>query len=226
MARLARIVIPGFPHHVTQRGNRRQQVFFGDQDYRAYLALLSTFSGKANTEVWAYCLMPNHVHLILVPADEAGLHRALGEVHRRYTRRINAANDWKGYLWQGRFASFPMDQPYLAAAARYVELNPVRAGLVKRPEDWAWSSARAHLGGTDDGVARVAPLLEQIGDWRNFLDGGLEAKNREALRRSERTGRPLGSDDFIATLERLAERRLRKRKPGPKSALEEPSPPK
>ncbi len=218
MARLARIVIPGIPHHVTQRGNRRQTVFFDDQDYRAYLALLSKFADQAEAEIWAYCLMPNHVHLVVVPADEAGLRRAVAETHRRYTRRINAANDWKGYLWQGRFASFPMDEAYLVAAARNVELNPVRAGLVKRAENWAWSSARAHLKGEDDGIARVAPLLSRVGDWRSFLDGGLDKTGLEALRRNERTGRPLGSDAFIETLERLTGRALKRGKPGPKSA--------
>ncbi len=216
MARMARIVVPGIPHLVTQRGNRGQPVFFEDADYRAYLALLATFAEDAATAVWAYCLMPNHVHLILVPADEDGLRRAVAEAHRRYTRRINAAMGWTGYLWQGRFASFPMDEAYLAAAARYVELNPVRAGLAKGPRNWPWSSARAHFKGRDDGLAQVAPLLERFGDWRRFLAGGLDEDSRQALRRHERTGRPLGSDDFVETLEGRTGRTLTKRKPGRK----------
>ena len=220
MARLARIVVLGIPHHVTQRGNRRQPVFFEDADYRAYLALLSTFANDAATAVWAYCLMPNHVHLILVPADEDGLRRAVAEAHRRYTRRINAASGWTGYLWQGRFASFPMDEAHLAAAARYVELNPVRAGLVRWPRDWPWSSARAHLKVRDDGLAQVAPLLERVGNWRRFLAGGLGEDSRQALRRHERTGRPLGPEHFIETIKRLTGRRLTKRKPGRKPKLE------
>ena len=216
MARIARIVVPGIPHHVTQRGNRRQPVFFEDADYRVYLVLLSAFCEPAGTAVWAYCLMPNHVHLILVPADEAGLRGAVAEAHRRYTRRINGTKGWTGYLWQGRFASFPMDKAHLAAAARYVEQNPVRAGLVKRPRDWRWSRARAHLKGRDDGVVRVAPLLERVGDWRKFLRRGLDEDSRQTLRRHERTGRPLGSDDFVQTLERRTGRPLTKRKPGRK----------
>ena len=141
MARLARVVVPGLPHHVTQRGNRRQQTFFGDQDYQAYKDLAATFAAKAGVAVWAYCLMPNHVHLILVPETREGLHQALGETHRRYTRRINFREGWRGYLWQGRFASFPLDEAHLHAAGRYVELNPLRAGLVEKAEDWPWSSA-------------------------------------------------------------------------------------
>ena len=116
MARLARVVAPGLPHHVTQRGNRRQEVFFSDADCAAYKALLAEHCAAAGVAVWAYCLMPNHVHLILVPPDEDGLRAALGEAHRRYTRRVNFREGWRGYLWQGRFASFAMDERHLLAA--------------------------------------------------------------------------------------------------------------
>ena len=221
MARLARIVVPGHPHHVTQRGNRRLEVFFSDDDYRAYLDLLAQSCARAGTEVWAYCLMPDHVHLILVPGDEDGLRGALGEAHRRYTRRINFREGWRGHLWQERFHSFPMDEDYLIACARYVELNPARAGFVKHPEDWPWSSARAHLAGADDGLARVTPLLERIADWRAFLDGGLPEATLETLRGHARTGRPLGDEDFVGKLEALSGRQLRKRKPGRKPTLKD-----
>src|SRR5713226_7457724 len=131
MARLARVVAPGIPHHVTQRGNRRQQVFFGDDDYATYRALLVEGCRAAGVAVWAYCLMPNHVHLILTPSDTDGLRAALGEAHRRYTRHVNLREGWRGYLWQGRFASCPMDEAYLLACARYVELNPAGARLAR-----------------------------------------------------------------------------------------------
>jgi putative transposase len=127
MARLARVVMEGVAHHVTKRGNRRQPVFFGDDDYRAYRVLLAEGCAAAGVAVWGYCLMPNHVHLILVPSGAEGLRAALAEAHRRYTRRVNLREGWRGYLWQGRFASVAMDEPHLMAAARYVELNPVRA---------------------------------------------------------------------------------------------------
>jgi len=216
MTRLARVVAPGVPHHVTQRGNRRQATFFEDGDYAAYLDILGGRLAACSVALWAYCLMPNHVHLILVPKAADGLAAAVGEAHRRYSRRVNFREGWRGFLWQGRFASFPLEGAHLAAAARYVELNPVRAGLAARPEDWPWSSARAHLAGRDDGPLDASALLERLGDWRVLLAGGLDDGEREALRRHERTGRPLGSARFVARLERALGRPLAKRKPGPK----------
>jgi REP-associated tyrosine transposase len=150
VARLARAVVPSLAHHITQRGNRRQRTFFCPDDYLLYIALLAEWCGRCGVEVWAYCLMPNHVHLIAVPGSPDALRRAIGEAHRRYTADINRREGWRGHLWQGRFASYVMDDRYTLAAARYVELNPVRAGLVARAEDYLWSSARAHLLGRND----------------------------------------------------------------------------
>jgi putative transposase len=172
MARLARVVVAGVAHHVTQRGNRRQRVFFCDEDYEVYRTQLSQGCRAAGVRVLGYCLMPNHVHLILEPANEGGLRAALAEAHRGYSRRVNLREGWRGYLWQGRFASVAMDETHLLACARYVELNPVRAQLAARPQDWPWSSARAHLAGRDDGVVEVRPLLARVGDWSDFLDLG------------------------------------------------------
>ncbi len=121
MARLARLVIAGLPHHVTQRGNRRQQTFLGDGDYAAYLELMAAGCRERGVEIWAYCLMPSDVHLIAVPQSEDGLARAIGEAHGRYTRRINLRGKCRGYLWQGRFASFVTDEPHVLAAVRYRE---------------------------------------------------------------------------------------------------------
>ena len=216
MARLARVVAPGVPHHVTQRGNRRQATFFRPADYRLYRSLMAESCASAGVTIWAYCLMPNHVHLIAVPQTEAALGRAIGDAHRRYARAIHAREDWGGHLWQGRFASFPMDEPHLLAAARYVELNPVRARLRRRPEAHGWSSTKAHLAGRDDELVSVAPLLELVGDWAAFLADGLDDSQAAALRRHERTGRPLGDAGFVASVERRLGRSLAKRKPGPK----------
>ncbi len=206
------------PHHVTQRGNRRQPVFFSDADYQAYLGLLAEGCREAEVAVWAYCLMPNHVHLILVPSTPDGLRAALGETHRRYTRMVNFREDWRGYLWQGRFASFAMDEAYLLACARYVELNPVRAGLVAHPGDWRWSSAAAHFAGRGDALVEAAPLSERVGDWAEFLAGGLDPGLQASIQAGERTGRPLGSVGFVAGLEARLGRKLAKQKPGPKPA--------
>jgi len=217
MARLARLVIPGVPHHVTQRGNRRERTFFGDGDYRAYLDLLAESSAKAEVEVWAYCLMPNHVHVIMTPADPDGLRRAFAETHRRYTGRINARHQWTGHLWQGRFGSVAMDEPHLAAAVRYVTLNPVRARRPERAEDWPWSSVHAHLAGRDDRLVKVSPVLDRVGDFAAFLGEAFDEEiGHGPLRRAETTGRPLGDEAWIADLERLTGRVLTPRKRGPK----------
>ena len=214
MARLARFVQPGVPHHITQRGNRRQATFFSDHDYALYHDLVAEGCRSAGVACWAYCLMPNHVHLILVPEDEGGLRRALGEAHRRYTRAVNFREGWRGYLWQGRFASFPMDEAHLLACVRYVELNPVRARLVERPEDWRWSSAAAHLAGHGDGLFDAAPMLDRVTDWRALLDSGLDEAEHRAIQAHERIGRPLGASAWIERLERLSGRRLARRPAG------------
>jgi putative transposase len=133
--------------------------------------------------------MPNHVHLVLVPAHEDGLRAALAPAHRSYTSEVNQRQGWRGHLWQGRFASFPMEEAHLHACLRYVELNPVRAGLTERPEDWLWSSARTHLGLAADRLTDLAPVRERVDDWRAFLDAGLDETERDAIRFAERAGR-------------------------------------
>ena len=216
MARMARAVAPGMPHHVTQRGNRRQQTFFKDDDYRTYLDLMSTWCGKYRVEIWAYCLMPNHVHLIAVPKTKDGLNLAIGEAHRRYTRHINFREGWRGHLWQGRFGSFIMDDSYLLACAKYIELNPVRAGIVSAAEMWAWSSAQSHILGQDDPLVKARPLCDMIGmPWKQFLATDVTNPEIEIFRKYERTGRPLGEETFIRQIEDVLGRRLRPRKPGP-----------
>jgi REP-associated tyrosine transposase len=172
---------------------------------------------KYHVEAWAYYLMPNHVHLILVPETKDGLKLAVGEAHRRYTRRINFREGWRGHLWQGRFASFIMNERYLLACTKYVELNPVRAGLVKQPQDWPWSNARSHIRGGDDILVKTKPLLNLIEKpWEMFLKNDVAKQEIELFRKHERTGRPLGNDSFIQKLEMLLDRNLKLQKPGPK----------
>jgi putative transposase len=215
MARLARIVVPDLPHHVTQRGNRRQKIFFEDGDYALYRDLLAERAAKAGVAVWAYCLMPNHVHLILVPATEDGLALALGETHRRYTGFVNARMRVTGHLFQGRFGSVVLDEPHLVAAARYVALNPVRARLVRRAQDWPWSSVRAHLKGRGDGLVTLMPLLERTaGRFADLLDEGPTPQELAALRAAETIGRPLGSPAFLDRLEARLGRAVRPAKRG------------
>jgi putative transposase len=215
---MARVIAPGYPHHITQRGNRRQQTFFCDDDYHAYIDLTAEWCQRYGVEIWAWCLMPNHVHLIAVPSTESGLARAVGEAHRRYTLRINSREQWRGHLWQERFASCPMDESYLLAAIRYIEMNPVAAQLASHPADYPWSSAAAHLAGVDDPLVKVEPLLALVPDWAKFLQL-TSPEEVETLQRHERTGRPLGNDSFIGDLETALGRVLRPQKPGPKGSL-------
>jgi len=198
---MARVVIPRYPHHITQRGNRRQETFFCNNDYLLYIELMAEWCARCHVAIWAYCLMPNHVHYIAVPQSEDGLRRAIGEAHRRYTRHINFRENWRGHLWQGRFASYVMDEQYLLAAARYIELNPVRAKLTADPQKYPWSSADAHIKGCDDALVVVKPLLRIVDDWRKFLTGGISDEEYKTLRTHERTGRPLGNTKFILRLE-------------------------
>ncbi|MDO8296679.1 MAG: transposase [Caulobacter sp.] len=203
MGRKARIVAPGVPHHVTQRGNRRQATFLRAADYLSYLQLAGEAFAEAGVQVWCWCLMPNHVHLIATPPDEGALARAVGLTHLRYTRLINGRERWTGYLWQGRFASFPMDEDYLRQCVRYVGLNPVRAGLVERAVDWPWSSVRAHLGRGTDPLLTPGPVATLLGDGADgFFDVDLAEEAQRKLRRACRSGRPLGAADWVKALDR------------------------
>jgi putative transposase len=216
MARLAGVVIPGVPHHVTQRGNGRARTFFDDRDYALYRDLLAESCAAAGVAVWAWCLMPNHVHLILVPSDADGLRRALAPVHRRYAGIIHARRRRTGHFWQGRFGAVAMDEEHLVAALRYVSLNPVRARLVSRAQDWRWSSTRAHLSGKADGITSLAPVRDRIARFADLLDDEGDAEAIGRLRAAESVGRPLGHDRFLARIERLTARSLRPGKRGPK----------
>jgi putative transposase len=223
MARRQRIVAPGAPHHVVQRGARSQAVFFADHDYAAYLDRLVAQCRIAGCAIWGYCLMPNHVHLILVPDDPDGLRAALAPTHRAHSLRINRREGWHGHLWQERFHSFVMDEPHLLSAARYVERNPVRAGLVRAPEDWRWSSARAHLQGQSDAAVDVAPLLALVPDWQGYLAIEEPPGELEALRGHVTGGRPLGSESFVERLQARAGFTFQRRKPGPKAKAKAPA---
>jgi len=215
MPRIARIVIPHYPHHVTQRGNRRQKVFFSDEDYIFYKEKIAAALIQMQVELWAYCLMPNHVHLVVVPETVEGLCDLFSQAHRHYTRRINFREGWRGHLWQERFHSFVMDENYLLATVRYVELNPVRARLCESAEDWPWSSVHAHLKGEDDELVTVKPMMDLVNDWHEYL-GQQDQSMYKDIQRHSNTGRPLGNKAFIEKVQAISGRDLRRRKPGPK----------
>jgi putative transposase len=217
MPRGPRLEIPGVPHHVIQRGNRGQRTFFCDQDLAFYLRLLEDHLKEFGVDLWAYCLMTNHVHFVAVPRIKGGLAKAFGETHRVYTRWINLREKWRGYFWQGRFKSYPMDEYRLFVAVRYIELNPVRAGIVERPEDYLWSSARNHILGPHEALLCTGGPLQTIADWRAFLEAGVEETDLVMLRKHNKTGLPLGSEAFVTDLEAMTGRVLHERKRGKKA---------
>ena len=217
MARMPRLVVPGYPHHVTQRGNRRQKTFFNSEDYQAYLELIAIAKSNAGCDIWAYCLMPNHVHFVIVPEYKESLALLFKEAHRCYTRRVNFREKWRGHLWQERFHSFVMDEPRLDATVKYVELNPVKAKMCKNPQDWRWSSVHAHLSAENDGLVSVRPMLEKFPNWAEYLEKTESENEMQRIQLHTRTGRPLGSDNFVEMLEALSGKSLKLGKPGPKT---------
>jgi putative transposase len=216
MPRIARIIAPGYPHHVTQRGNNRATVFFDDEDRQTYLHLLTTYAAKHDVRIWAYCLMDNHVHLLAVPATEASLARGIGLTNQVYTQYLNRKLGQSGRIWQNRFFSCVVEnERYLWAVARYIERNPLQAGMVAGAEDYRWSSARAHLLGAEDRVLGAAPWLDppERNAYAEFLLSADEDMD-QAIRKATRSGRPFGSETFITMLEERLEQPLRPKKPG------------
>jgi len=221
MAKLPRAVAPGFPHHLTQRGHPGRDVFYDGDDYAFYIQLLGDNCQACGVAIQAWCLMPDHVHLLVIPPTERALAKAIADTNRRYSWLINRREGIQGSLWKGRFASCALDEPNALFAARHIETNPVRAKLVQKPEDWPWSSARAHLGlGADPLIERpVGPgsIVQNSEDWSALLQEELPEDHQNAFRQSTRVGRPFGSEDFISAVERRLGRYLRQQKPGRKA---------
>jgi putative transposase len=198
-----------------QRGNGDGQTFFEEADYAQYVDLFAHAARRGGCEVWAYCLMPNHVHAIVMPSDEDGLRRTFGAQDRRYAGYINARTRKTAHVWQGRFGSVAMDEPYLRGALRYVSPNPVRARLMERPEGWRWSSVRTHVAGQDDALVAAAPALERVPDFAAFLAERVDdAAAYLALRCAESIGRPVGDTAWIKALEARTGRTLAPAKRG------------
>ncbi len=221
MARIPRVVVPGAPHHVTHRGNLRADVFLTPEARQQYIALLSGCAARAGMEIWAWCLMTNHIHLLVVPHNADSLRRGVGLAHQRFAAAVNAHHGWTGHLWANRYYSTVLDETHLWRAVKYVELNPVRAGLVARAEDYPWSSARAHarLVPPDPLLTGDDPFPGPITDWAAWLAEGLDDATCHRLRTATYTGRPCGSLQFIARLEAQLARTLLPQKRGRKPKL-------
>lgn len=213
--RFARVVIPECPHHVTQRGNERRDIFFSPADREVYLGLLQRYARLYAVDVLGYCLMTNHVHLVLLPHQAASMAKLLREVHMRYSQYRHAVESGSGHLWQGRYYSCAVEPARLASTMRYVELNPVRAGLASDAAHYLWSSAAVHLGARDPwGVVTMTDWRQcwTAAEWRAVLTQG--AEESAAIREATYGGRPLGSREFVASLEKYLNRRLQRGTPG------------
>jgi len=208
MPRFARVVIPGCSHHITQRGNNRQVVFFVDDDYRVYLGLLAEQAQKHGLGIDGYCLMPNHVHLVATPAGEASLAKAIGRTHFLYTQYVNRFHSRSGHLWQNRFYSCPLDEKHFYPAMAYVERNPVKGRLCRAVWRYPWSSAAWHCGWTAETPVPLERWSVSPEDWQETL-AQRDDERDELIRLRTQTGRPLGTDSFMSKLEKTLGRRVR-----------------
>ena len=223
MGRFARVAVPEYYYHVTHRGNRRARIFLDDEDRDVYCAWLRKYCDRHGLDVFAWCLMTNHVHLLVQARGSDSLARALGNGHGKYAQWFNARYGLTGHLWAGRFFSAPMDDFHLWAAVRYIELNPVRAGLCLLAQEWKWSSAAAHvLGVTDALLSEGGPFVQgEVSDWSAWLHKGLDDETIKRIRLCTQTGRPCGEKAFLQGFEEKLERLLTPQKPGPKPRRED-----
>lgn len=212
MPRTARIVVPDVPHHITQRGNNRQDVFFVDDGRRVYLSIFKEQSEKYGLEILGWYQMTNHVHLIGRPCGDESLAKALGRTHFRYTQYINKFHGRSGHLWQNRFFSCPLGRTHFWKALLYVEQNPVRAELAVRAWEYRWSSAKAHVENAD-GLEMLDMAywkeISAIVNWKLAVGKVQSGKHVKAIRNNTHTGRPLAGDAFMSKLEKLLNKRLR-----------------
>lgn len=214
MARIKRIVVPGYPHHVVQRGVRSTDIFKQEEDRVEYLMFLQEQAELCGLRFLAYCLMTNYVHLLAIPEKKDSLALAIGEAHRRYTRMINLRENVRGFLFQGRFLSCPVDTgKYLLTSVRYIEQKPVREKLVSKAWDYRWSSSAYHAGlVAHDPLVKNSDLFSGIVSWQDFLakDSGLTPRLKEKIR----TGRPFGPDRFYELIKKITGRDTRPKLPG------------
>jgi putative transposase len=217
MGRFARVIVPGVPYHVTHRGNRRANVFVTHEERDVYCTILAEYASRYGMDIWAYCLMTNHVHLLVTGRERQSLANAIGRAHMRYARWFNRWHGWSGHLWANRYYSTPLDEAHLWTAVRYVEQNPVRAGLAIRCEEYAWSSTRANAGVAADALLSPArPFPGDVPDWLDWVNDPGDTHAEHRLRVNTSTGRPCGDCDFVSRIEQILNRSLQRQKSGRK----------
>jgi putative transposase len=212
MPRIARVVAVGLPHHITQRGNYQQKVFLDEADNRRYLHWIEEYSIKFGLSILVHSLMPNHIHLIGIPSEKHSLSKTLNAAHMRYSQYFNEKMKRQGHLWQGRFYSCILDMAHFLLAARYIERNPVRAGLVEKPWHWPWSSASSHIGEKGGDLIGLGDFLGLVGmscdQWKKFIDCEEDSQVLQRIRKYTLTGRPLGESVFLKEMEDKLGRKL------------------
>jgi putative transposase len=209
MPRRARVVYPGSVYHVTQRGNNRQYLFNEDNDYILYLKRVNEYSQKFKVDIYAYCIMGNHVHFIIKPKHHDSMSQMFRGVHMRYAKYFQKKTSSCGHVWQGRYFSCLLDESHIRKAIRYVELNPVRAKMVKKAWDYPWSSARAHLGKKYEWIlfADVREIIN-VEDWKGYLIGGEDAQWLKKIRQLTKKNLAFGPRKFILDLESKLGRKI------------------
>ncbi|MFA4842720.1 MAG: transposase [Candidatus Omnitrophota bacterium] len=212
MPRIARVVAVGLPHHITQRGNYQQDVFLDEDERSQYLDWIQEYSIKYGLSILTYCLMRNHVHFIATPTKEDSLAKTFNTAHMRYSQYFNKKLKQRGHLWQGRFYSCVLDEPHLILSARYIERNPVRAGMVEKPWQWAWSSASAHIGRSESMHIKLGDFLGIVdmshAYWKDYIDSPEKDDFLQNIRSHTLAGWPLGTVAFVEKLEDTFQRKL------------------
>jgi len=217
MPRTARVIVPGMPHHITQRGTRRFDVFRDEADRLEYIQLFSKWCREFYLAIVAYCMMTNHVHFVAIPERPDSVHRVFHRVHGTYAKRFNLKYEFVGHLWQERPFSCVLDESHFRNAIRYVERNPVRAGMVTHAADYRWSSAAAHCHGQRDPILTSTPAFaELVPDWASWLEGTNNDVSERLLRECTKTGRPCGDESFVHSIGKSAGRDFTRKKPGRK----------
>lgn len=216
MARQARIVLPNTLHHITQRGNRGDNVFLQKEDYRTYLDILKEQCDRFNVSIYSYCLLPNQIHLILEPKEAELMARAVGETHRRYTNHVNARENWSGHLFQNRFFSYAMDEQHGLRAARFIESLPVTLKIAPKPENYLWSSAKSRIKIASNNFLKNFQSFHSVQNWESYLARPMDPKEMNQIQLHLQTGRPRGSDLFLDNIEREIDRPVRPQKRGRK----------
>jgi putative transposase len=223
MARLPRLTIPGYPHHIIQRGNNRQAIFAGSSDYEALLAMIEEHAREQAVAIHAYVLMSNHFHLLATPETAEGIPKMMQAVGRRYVRYFNQRQGRSGTLWEGRYKSTLIQaERYLLACMAYIDLNPVRAGIALEPGDYPWSSHGHYVGLRNDRLVSPHPIYWELGNtpfardaaYADLVRAGISVQQQRALTDSALRGWALGEADYVADLQRRTQRRVSKTRAG------------